>query len=183
LTFTITDFSVTGPTAPVTVTAGQSATYVITTAPVGGAFAGNVTFTTSALPQSAAATFNPTSVAPGSSTTMTVTTTVRGSAQITRPPFNPSGPIRPLWLLAFVMTLALASLGFAKFGRRRMRRVIPIGVFALLLISAGYISGCSGGGFPKVGSPTGTPAGTYPITVTGTSGTDVHSTTVTLIVQ
>jgi hypothetical protein len=53
----------------------------------------------------------------------------------------------------------------------------------MLLISIGSISGCSGGGFPKVGTPTGTPAGTYTVTVTGTSGTVQHSTTVTLVVQ
>jgi hypothetical protein len=95
--------------------------------------------------------------------------------------------MRTQWLLGFVMLLALATAGAAKFARQpprqSLRRLIPIGAFALLLISVGYISGCSGGGFPRVGSNTGTPAGTYTITVTGTSGTDVHSTTVTLVVQ
>jgi hypothetical protein len=48
----------------------------------------------------------------------------------------------------------------------------------LLTITVGYLVGCSAG-YPEKTSP-GT---TYVITVTGTSGTDVRSTTVTLIVQ
>jgi hypothetical protein len=184
LTFTITDFSVTPTPTTQTVAAGASTTYTISTATVGGAFAGNVTFSASGFPTGSGGTFNPTSVAPGASTVLTVTTTARGLSQVIRTPLNPSTPNRPLWLMTLGLTLALAitSLMFAKLGRR-MRRLIPIGAFALLLISAGYISGCSGGGFPKVGSNLGTPAGTYPITVTATSGTDVHTTTVTLVVQ
>jgi hypothetical protein len=97
--------------------------------------------------------------------------------------------MRPMWLftLAILLTLmtafTFAVANAAKFGRRAARRLIPIGAFALLLISVGYIGGCSGGGFPKVGSNNGTPAGSYTVTVTGTSGADVHSTTVTLTVQ
>jgi len=183
LTFTITDFSVTATTTTQTVTAGQSASFTIATATVGGAFPGTVTFTASGLPTGASASFSPSSVPAGTSTTMTVTTTARGSAQMIRPPFSPNIPMKPLWLIAIVLTLALTTLSLAKSGRRRMRRLIPIGAFALLLISVSYSSGCSGGGFPKVGSNTGTPAGTYTVTVTGTSGAVQHSTTVTLVVQ
>nr|HEV7954572.1 hypothetical protein [Candidatus Acidoferrales bacterium] len=183
INLTITDFSVTPTPTTQTVAAGSPTTYTINTATVGGAFANTVTFTASGFPTGAGATFSPTSVAPGSSTTMTVTTTARGLAETMRTPFNPGGPNRPLWLIAVVLALALTSLGFAKLGRRSVRRLIPIGAFALLLISAGYLSGCAGSGFPKVGSNLGTPAGTYTITVTGTSGTDVHTTTVTLVVQ
>ena len=86
-------------------------------------------------------------------------------------------------LLTLMTALMFALANAAKFGRRTTRRLVPIGAFALLLISVGYISGCSGGGFPKVGSNNGTPAGTFTVTVTGTSGADVHSTTVTLTVQ
>ena len=184
INLTITDFSVTPTPTTQTVAAGSPTTYTINTATVGGAFANTVTFTASGFPTGAAGTFSPTSVAPGSSTTMTVTTTARGLAETMRTPFNnPGGPNQPLWLIAVVLALALTSLGFAKLGRRSVRRLIPIGAFVLLLISAGYLSGCAGSGFPKVGSNLGTPAGTYAITVTGTSGADVHSTTVTLVVQ
>jgi hypothetical protein len=183
VTFTVTDFSVTSPNPIQTVTAGQSANFTIITAPVGGTFTGNVTFTTSALPAGVAASFNPTSVPSGSSTTMTLTTTARSSLPPSRNPFNPISPIRPIWLFAFLLTAALASLTLTKLARPSVRRrLIPIGAFAVLLISAGYLSGCAGSGFPKTGT-SGTPAGSFPITVTGTSGTDVHSTIVTLNVQ
>lgn len=183
INLTITDFSVTPTPTTQTIAAGSPTTFTINTATVGGAFANSITFTANGFPIGAGATFSPTSVAPGSSTTMTVTTTARGLAETVRTPFNPGGPNRPLWLIAVVLAFALTSLGFAKLGRRSIRRLIPIGAFALLLISAGYLSGCAGSGFPKVGSNLGTPAGTYTITVTGTSGTDVHTTTVTLVVQ
>jgi Bacterial Ig-like domain (group 3)/FG-GAP-like repeat len=194
LTFTITDFSVSATTTSQTVTAGQPANFTIATATVGGAFPGTVTFTASGLPIGASASFSPSSVTAGSPTTMTVTTSARGLAQISLPQTNfpptsvpptaPNHSTRQLWLftLAILLALALTLASAAKFGRRTTRRLVPIGAFALLLISVGYISGCSGGGFPKVGA-NGTPAGTYTVTVTGTSGSDVHSTTVTLTVQ
>jgi hypothetical protein len=184
LTFTITDFSVSATTTSQTVSAGQPANFTIATATVGGAFPGTVTFTASGLPIGASASFSPTSVTAGSPTTMTVTTTARGLAQIVTPS-SPNNSARPQWLItiALLLTLMTALAIAAKFGKRTARRLVPIGAFALLLISVGYISGCSGAGFPKVGSNNGTPAGNFTVTVTGTSGADVHSTTVTLTVQ
>jgi hypothetical protein len=183
LTFTITDFSVTATTTTQTVTAGSNANFTIATAAIGGAFPGAVTLTASGLPIGASATFSPISVNAGTSTTMSVTTTARTLSQITVPPFRPATPLRPLWLITFVALLALSAASLAKFSKRNARRLIPISAFALLLFSVGYISGCSGGGFPRIGSNTSTPAGTYTVTVTGTSGTNVHTTTVTLVVQ
>lgn len=181
--FTVTDFSITPTPATQTVTAGQSANYTLGTATVGGAFTGNVTFTNSALPVGVTATFNPASVAPGSSTVLTLTTTSRSSLPLIRTPFNPGSPVRPLWLICGLLTALLVTLTLAKFARPSVRRrLIPIGAFAILLISAGYLSGCAGNGFPKIGAA-GTPTGTFPVTVTATSGSVVHTTTVTLIVQ
>jgi Domain of unknown function DUF11/FG-GAP-like repeat/Putative binding domain, N-terminal len=189
LTFTITDFSVTGTTTTQTVTAGQPANFTIATAAVGGPFPGLITFAASGLPAGAGASFSPSSAAAGAGATMTITTTARGLAQIAAPPIAPNNSVRPLWLLTFAMLLTLGATiasAFAnsdKFRSRTARHLIPIGAFALLLVSVGYISGCNGGGFPKIGSNAGTQAGSYTITVTGASGSDVHSTTVSLVVQ
>jgi hypothetical protein len=66
-------------------------------------------------------------------------------------------------------------------------RVSAIGVFgfAALLLATSCISGCGGAGtgFPLGGGNPGTPAGTYTVTVVGTSGSVQRTTTVTLVVQ
>ena len=184
LTLTITDFSVSATTTTQTVTAGASANFTIATATVGGAFPGAVTFTASGLPIGASATFNPSSVSASTSTTMSVTTTARTLSQIKTPPFQRTTPLRQLWLIAFAMLLVLTVFASAvKFGRGSPRRLASVAAFAMLLVAVGYISGCSGGGFPSVRQNTGTPAGTYTITVTGTSGAVQHTTSVTLLVQ
>ena len=58
--FTVDDFAVSGPAAPLTVTAGKSAAITITVAPsnVNG-FANAVTFSVSGLPPATNATFDP----------------------------------------------------------------------------------------------------------------------------
>jgi hypothetical protein len=76
--------------------------------------------------------------------------------------------------------MLVAGAGFAGFARRPLGRLAPVAALILLVVAAGYIAGCAGN---VVAAPTGTPAGTYTITVTGTSGTDVHSTSVTLVEQ
>lgn len=186
LTFTITDFSVTSTTPSQTVTAGQPAAFTISTATVGGAFPGTVSFSASGLPSGATASFTPPSVAPGASTTMTVSTTPRTTTLVSPRPSAPRGPIFPAWLalLSFAMLLASAAItGQVRTQvRTQLRRFAPAAALALLVIATGYLAGCAGG-FPKVGTTTGTPAGSYTITVTGTSGSVTHSTTVTLTVQ
>jgi hypothetical protein len=82
------------------------------------------------------------------------------------------------------LSLAILSAGLSlgNLNRKLRRRLVPLAGLALLIVAAGCLAGCTGG-FPASQAATGTPAGTYIITVTGTSGTDMHSTTVTLIVQ
>lgn len=187
VTLTIVDFSVSSPTGPLTSEAGQAVMFTIATAPVGGPFPSPVTFTASGLPPGSAATFNPVSVTPGTSTTMTVTTTARTTTASTPPPFGPRGPWSPnsfpSWPAALLLGMSLGALTLAKAHGKMRRRLIPFAVLALLIVTAGYLAGCTGEGFPRLGVTAGTPAGSYSITVKGASGTDVHSTTVTLIVE
>lgn len=85
----------------------------------------------------------------------------------------------PAWV-----TLALVAAGFAlRAGRqRRWAAYLPL-AFLLLVLMLQMVrcgGGTSSGGPPP---PNGTPAGTYAVTVTGTSGTTQHSTTITLKVN
>lgn len=82
-----------------------------------------------------------------------------------------------IWLLAALM---LAGFGSMAAGRRR-----PQWSWAVLAVTALWLASfaaCGSGGNGYV-NPTGTPAGTYTITVTGTSSGLTHTATFTLKVQ
>lgn len=164
--------------------------FTITTVAVGGAFPTPVTFSVSGLPTGATATFNPPSVAPGSSTVMTVTTTTQTFTSGVYPHAAPDGPNSPHpfgpWPGSFALGTALAALlggmSLAADGRKQRIRLGPIVALFLLAVAAGVMTGCVGG-FPRAAISHGTPPGTYHIVVTGTTGTDAHTATVTLIVE
>ena len=189
LTLTIADFAVSSPTPTQTVAAGHPAAFAISTATVGGTLTNPVTFTVTGLPTGAAAKFNPTSVTPGTSTMMTVTTTARTGSALLRNPFEQHGPLFPPSLpawpaaanLSTLLATLLAGFGFAKLRHRLPRTVAPVAaLFITLIVAVTFIAGCGTTSRP---ASTGTPAGNYVLTVTGTSGTDVRSTTVTMVVQ
>jgi YVTN family beta-propeller protein len=189
LNFAIVDFSVSSSTPPQSVAAGQSAVFAITTAPLIGPFPGSVVLTATGLPSGASATFGPTSVSAGAGATMNVTTTARSSSVAVRIPSRPVPPAFPLALAGMtLLTLAMLLSKHRLVGlfRGLHRPLIPLSALVLVVVIGGYLNGCAQG-FPRLttvtGTATGTPAGTYVITVTGTSGTDKHSTMVTLIVQ
>jgi hypothetical protein len=84
-----------------------------------------------------------------------------------------------LWYAAFLPISGLALLGRTR-GRKRMMIF-----FLLATLFAGVLFQVACGSGSKT-SPTvnpGTPAGTYTVTVTGSSGSASHGTTVTLVVQ
>ena len=187
LNFAIVDFAVSGTPPTQSVVSGQSVMYAIGTAPVIGPFPGLVVLTASGLPAGSSASFSPLSVTAGAGTTMTVTTIARSSSAALRKPMGPivSGFPPALWGMT---VLTFAMLVFKQkpsaLIHQLHRPLVPLGALVLLIVIAGYLSGCAQG-FPRLttGTPTGTPAGIYLITVTGTSGTDKHSATVALTVQ
>ncbi len=167
------DFTLTADPKSVTgVSPGLSATSKITLAATNG-FTGSVAFTC-AVPLSmtaAACNMNPTSLTTSGTTTLTVTTAAPTSAP---PPFTP-----PNWFVGPAVLTGLLLLLLVVARKRRL--ALAFGLLALLLMSAGLVA-CGGGGGGVVHNP-GTPAGTYAITVTGTSGTLSHTATVSVTVQ
>jgi hypothetical protein len=172
----VADFTVSSTTGAQMVTAGNSAVYPISVNSTNGAFSGPVMLTATGLPAGASVSFNPASVTPGSAggtSAMTILTAPKltSDAQPGRWPFLPPG-----------ITVALVAPLFwgrlRKGGQRAGYRLL-LGALVAILFGAGatLITGC-GAGFALPSAST-----TYTVTVTGTSGTDTHSTTVSLILQ
>jgi len=154
-----------------TIKSGSSASTVITLTPIGG-FTGTVNFACGTLPSDVTCTFAPTSLTVTSSTPLTTTLTIGTTGTAMASLGNrPGGSALPTFLVALI----LLPLGFV----RRIRRTRRAGSqwLGLLLLAgaclaaAGLLvaSGCGGGS-------SSTPAGTYSIPITVTSG----STTVPL---
>jgi hypothetical protein len=121
---------------------------------------------------------NPVSVAPGSNTTITVTTTAHQLLPLVTSPrrFAP-------WLvipLSLLMVLALTLFLFgARTRRQRLAISVPLVGIVFFLTVQGV--GCSGSGSGP--SQHGTQVGSYPVTITGTSGSTIHTATVTVVVN
>jgi len=177
------DFSLTssGVTTQ-TIRAGQIAVFsnAISVSPLNG-FTSQVNLSCSLSASATTCSLSPSSLASGTGTaTLTVTTTARGFAV-------PSSRIRhiswrPLIALLCAILLLISFLQFtARARRERLAGALPFMVLALFLILQAV--GCGGGGSGSPPPQVGTPAGTYAVTVSGTSGNTTHSTTLTLIVN
>jgi hypothetical protein len=183
-----------GSSSSASVTRGQSATYTLSVGGQGG-MSGTVSFACSGAPSEATCTVAPNPATAGSSptnVTVTVTTTAASiSAPRSRPlpPVPPLSPgIRSLSMLALVLVaIAWAILRWNQPGLSRWRStMIP---FAAGLLFTLTLAGCGGGGGGGgiTNHDPGTPAGTYTLTVSGTTGSGSsvlsHTTTLTLTVS
>lgn len=180
------DFSVNVTPSGATVNAGQSTSPFAVTVTSLNNFAGTVTLSCTGLPSTPAN--NSTCVFGSSSvqlvggaqaaTTLTITTTARTSAQLAPDGKHSGGAFYALWLP--VAGMALFGAGFPA---RRKKLFLALG--GLLLLGLIILPGCSssshggGGG----GGGNGTPAGTYTVSVTGTSGSTTHSAGIILVVN
>jgi hypothetical protein len=176
--FTIQSFEVgpaSGQQTSQTVNAGVTATYNLSLSSPDG-LTGSATLTCTGAPS--AATCTPTSPAniPGTAT-VTVTTTSRAAVPIAPKP--PTGPWVWLWILALA-----AAAGTRLLAGRRLAWNRAWAPLAVAMLSVALLAGCGGGGG---GTPTphGTPAGTYPLTVTATytSGATTAKQTVALTLK
>jgi hypothetical protein len=186
----ISSFTVSGTTVSVAPGATTGNTSVITVTPVNG-FTGTVNLSCAISPTAASdpATcgISPASVtiSGGAQTsTLTVYTTAPTSCSAMVHPTHPGEP----WYAAGSATLACLLL-FGIPARRRSWRTM-LGMLAILVVLSGGILACGGGGGGAGGGGgnnctpnSGTTAGSYTITLTGTSGTLTATNTITLTVQ
>jgi hypothetical protein len=186
----VSDFSFNTSPASVTLEAGQTASYSLAIAP-SNRLTGTVQLSCSGAPAGATCAVTPSAVTldgskPGQAN-VKVTTTARalaspggGDGRYGRPGGSPL-----LWLLALVGLAALLAVW-------RLRALKPAPTLALagmLLLILVWAACGGGGGFVSTNGPSGTPAGSYSLKVTGTytsasAGTSLsHDTTLTLKVN
>ena len=177
--FVLQDFTVTPAPLAKTVSAGGSATYAVAIAAVQG-FSSAVTLGCSApAAQGITCSMNPGSVMPGNSANLVVTTTAPTAALM----FAPRGGRRAAFA-TWLLFPALAFVGIVPIGLRSKRRRLA-GLLLSMALS-GVIalqSACGGGNSSGGGQSGGTPAGTYTVNITATSGSLSHPTSVTITVQ
>ncbi len=158
-------FTVSSTTGAQLIPPGASASYSITVTPMNGAFNSVVTLTATNLPPGSSYTFAPTTLTPGSAgATSTFSVSVPQQSASRRRSKTP-----------FALAILLLPFVLLKRTRGRPPRLLLWLLFGLT--SLGAISGCGSGGYFNLSQQT------YTITVTGTSGTVTHSSTVTLTVQ
>ncbi len=171
------DFAVTSPTPAQSVNPGAAASYSIVVTPNNGAFTNPVSFSASGLPPGATVSFAPATVTPdnaAATTTMTIQTG-KATAALAAPDREPLTPAA--LAIAFGVPLRLRRGGLPQSRHRRPRaRLAGLAALGVALLGLG---GCGAGGFHLPGSQ----STSYTITVTATSGTEVHTTNVQLTVQ
>ena len=143
-------------------------------------------FSVSGLPPNAGASFNPSSLSAGSkSQTVTLTITTMAHTTIMAPLFPGKQRSIPLAGLGIAFAMSLFWLA-RRAASLPARQSVPQFLAVLLLAIACTLAACGSspsGPIAQVNPATGTPAGTYPITVVAASGNASLSTVVTLTVQ
>jgi hypothetical protein len=170
------------------ITSGQTATFPLQLAGLGGT-SGTVAFSCTGAPQNSTCSLNPATIAVNGQNTSSVTASiVTGVATSTS-----SVLTHPGWKSVIpVLSLALP------FGLLGMRRRKSLRAVVLLVAIAALAAGCGvgsssgsggsgggggGGGGGGTGTQNQTPSGTYTLTVTGTMSNITHSVQLTLTVQ
>lgn len=180
------DFNIMPASTSATVTAGQSASYTLNLASIGG-FASTVMLTCSVDPlMDGACSLTPATVTLGQTATSVLTVTTKAATMSLNDP--PAMPYKFRGFGRFVSGVWLGGIFLTFFPKRKYRwlSVVVVGLFA-----AGLMAACGGNSQTTTTTTVpGTPAGNYNITVTAmqqssSSGSTqiTHTTGLTLIVQ
>jgi uncharacterized membrane protein len=199
------DFSVSATPSSQTVVQGNSTSYTINVTPSNG-FTGTVGLSVSGLPQGATASFNPTSITTSGSSTLTVSTS--STTPVGSYPLTITATSGSLIHTATTTLLVNAAADFSVSAAPASQSVTQgnntsytVNVAAsngfagtVGLSVTGLPQGATGSFNPTsimtsgsstltVSTSSTTPVGSYPLTITATSGTLVHTATVTLVVN
>ena len=176
-TAAVNDFGITASPSTSTVIAGGTASYVVTATPTGPIPQSVALACGSGLPSQATCAFSGSSSISNlnngaQSRTLDITTTQRVT--------TPGALFRPKpFVYAFLLPFAGVVLAGSSSRRRRWLLVL----FAAVLVSVAALAAGCGSSSSRTSTTSGTPAGTYFVTVNGTSGSATRSTTVQLVVQ
>jgi len=183
------DFGLAASPGSTTLPAGSSASFTIKGTAQNG-FAGTITLScgSSAMPTGVSCTFFPGTLTIGpdgspATSTLTIATVAPASAWA-----RPSGKkSRPTWLYA--MGLMLAPMLFGTILLFVPKRRYLLGLCLYVLLIGGLMSqvacggGSSNGNAQTANGGTGTPSGSYTVSVIGSAGVTQRTTSVTLVVQ
>jgi uncharacterized protein (TIGR03118 family) len=181
------DFSLSVSPTSATVTAGTSSNFTINASATNG-FNSALSLSCSGLPTGAKCIFSTQSYTPAANTTpmLTITTTARtgmnaaiisGSGSSAWPTLRKMQTPLAVGFIVLVFVELLFARMRSRLGFPALMRASGLAIILLALFAA---AGCGGG---KSSTATGTPAGTSMITVTATTGTLSHSTTISLTVK
>ena len=187
LTGSGTDFSfgvANGGSNTATVSAGNKATYNLQVTPMNG-FNGAVALSCSGAPSEATCAVSPSSLTLNGATGAFTVSVSTKSSSIVIPNVRPDGWHRPNAVsfclsLAFLIFILLTSFRNSTNGLRKHFAYIP--ALAALVFVLVWVSGCSGINTVHTHNA-GTPAGTYTLTVSGTSSGITRTQSLTLTVQ
>jgi photosystem II stability/assembly factor-like uncharacterized protein len=180
------DFSISASPTSDSISPGAAASYTISVDALGGvSLSSAVSLSCKGLPALATCTFSPTTISPGAgSATSELTINTTASSLLSPFPTRVSPFLYPA-LCVGLMLVWVSCLPLRKRGEKRIRFAIASCAFLLLLVTP-MISCSSNGGTSAPannGTNGGTPAGTYSVVVTGTSGQLQRQVTVDLTVQ
>ena len=173
----VNDFGVQASPASQLVTAGNQATYNVIVTPSGPISESVSLGSCTGLPGGANCVFSNNPIANLNSGAQSRTLEITTTPRVTTPAslFRNGRPIYAFWFP--ISGLALIGAGAGR-RRRWLIGVLVVAVLGFVVLQAG----CGSSG-PGTSSTTGTPAGTYTVTLNATSGSATRSTAVTLIVQ